>query len=125
MKIRDTILFITYKACRSWYTKNDPYLMYRGAIGLIQLFVIIHVIQLFVVFYKGSWKQLTIIEAIVLIAFIFLLGFFLEKIFPKKNLPRVLETHEGSNLGKYSKLIIYTYLLLNFLILILIVFIRR
>ena len=107
---------IAYKACRSWYTKNDPSYMYRGAIGLLQLFVTIHIVQILVLFYKGSSKQLTTVQVIVYFAFIFLLGFLLEKIFPRKRLRRVLQTHEGSKLGNYSKLIIFSYMILNILV---------
>lgn len=126
--IKDLVFYTLYEACNSYYTKNNPRYRYNNVIGLILIILSFHFLQVFALVKKdfvSAFKSITGIHIVLFFVLFLLLFYLIEKIFPKKDLPRVLRLYKGSSISKYAKLILYSYVFLNIGLLVLIAWLKK
>jgi len=114
--MRDIIFFIAFRACQGPYFKNNPSYQYENAIGLLFTIACFHVLQLVALLTKGLLIGVDPLKETVIISYIIVaiaLYILLRKIFPRKDLPKVLRLYKTSRLGKYARLIAFSYLFIN------------
>jgi hypothetical protein len=123
--MREHILLLAYNACekKSKLFEKHPH-QYQSAINLISLLIFIHITQLVFLLFGFNYTNDTTYLALRYLAFIFsffAIRFLVKLIFSKSVLAKSIKYNKENKLFKYSKLISFSYLLVNMLILSLII----
>ena len=127
--MKEIVLFIAYKACsgRNFVWGNNPF-QYKNATHLIAVVFFIHIIQVlslstdYLIF---PIKPISGLYYFVLFGVCMLLLFLSEAVFSKRVLAKSISRYKESSINKYAKLIAYSYLSLNILILVGIIIVRN
>jgi magnesium-transporting ATPase (P-type) len=122
--MRELILYIVYRACggRDLFLSKNPF-QYRNATILITVIFLMHLIQVVLLFfdYKSIFADKTNANwYFFLMIFFFIFSYVSSLIFSKKILAKSINKHKDSAIGRYAKLIVAGYMIVNALALFLI-----
>jgi hypothetical protein len=126
--VKEFVLHLAYKACekKSKLFGKHPN-QYQSAVNLISILMLIHLTQLVILLFRINYPGNTTFVALaylILIASFFAMQFLVKLVLSKAVLAKSIKYYKEKQVFKYSKLILFSYGLINLLILSFIVITR-
>ena len=124
--IREFILFIAYKACsgKNFVWGKNPF-QYRNAVRLISILFFFHILQIALLILGSSVQSIGKVYYLVGLGILLFLPYLIEIIFSKKILAKSITLYKETSIDKNAKTIAYSYFVLSFALLLVIVYFFR